>query len=146
MATARKLTLCLTGCDEWAGFMTAMSLAKGSARQYIEKMYCGVMDESTHFAKMLRDQGMHMVKYSKDQMDQLGQCFQRCQLVVMPPAYDGYRGDEQCGMRMFEQWLKLAQKHQVRCVTMLSAIHAEQGQGRHFKLLMEREKMLKRMV
>ncbi|KAJ1987449.1 hypothetical protein H4R33_002857 [Dimargaris cristalligena] len=145
---SNKITLCVTSCDQWIGFSFCYGLLHGKARDCIEKIYCGVTDETREWAKMLRKEDrVHLFKYSEDRMQDIGKYFKEADAVVLVPVHQNLsQSGEHHVPKLWKCFLECAKEVQVRCLTMLSVLNLDKAEGQHLKMLHHMEKMFKECI
>ncbi|KAJ1910397.1 hypothetical protein IWQ60_010677, partial [Tieghemiomyces parasiticus] len=61
---AHKFTLCVLPCDSWGACSMVMTMLQGSAKNMIEKVYCGVMNKHAPCIDMLKEfDQVHIFEY-----------------------------------------------------------------------------------
>ncbi|KAJ1648841.1 hypothetical protein IWQ61_009881 [Dispira simplex] len=142
MESERKMMMCIASCDSWPCFMLCMAMLRGEARRCIEKMCCAVTDENSEYARRLKEQGAHLVPFSREHMEPLGQCFEKSDMVVMMPPLQ-----KQDRMEMWKMMLECMRRAKgKRCALMMSVMHADKGHGKHMKELHQMEMMFMDMM
>ncbi|KAJ1917916.1 hypothetical protein IWQ60_007646 [Tieghemiomyces parasiticus] len=138
-----KITLCVTGCDDWLGYAFVAGLNNGAGRQHVRRIYAGVIDENRQYTQWLKNEpNVEVFSYDENRTDKLDHYCKEADAVVIVPTpihHEQYLGDGDGNQDSRHKdvppsvraVLESMRQNHVHCASLVSYVNVDQAKGPH---------------